>query len=347
MAAREPKVHKRGGAFSPNIFVLCARLWLTLGAAHSLHGQTTILHLKNGDRVAGTIVAEDTNRVLITTTWIKELAVPVIQIERRETVPAAAGVAAAPSAATTNVVVVARPGAAIPVTTVPFLHFSTNKNWEVEAKIGASFLSGATDSETYYGHFKLAHAIPYRSHTNEFFRNTLDYDADYGRTEGVQSANRMEGVDKTALDIGKRYYLYNLLGVGYDEVLKIDLRYEIGPGVGYHLFSHTNFLANAETGVDYQVQYRSDNTETKNFFPRVAEDVSWKLNSHFTFTERFEFFPPVATTEYRARLESNLSYALWANLSFNLSVLDLYDSHPAEEVPNNDLQVRSAIGITF
>ena len=42
-----------------------------------------------------------------------------------------------------------------------------------------------------------------------------------------------------------------------------------------------------------------------------------------------------------------MSYAFWQNLSLNLSVLDLYDSQPAQAVPNNDLQVHSTIGVTF
>jgi len=320
---------------------------LLLGAVDPLGAQTTILHLKNGDRVTGTLVTEDTNHVVLSNTWSQELAVPVSEIEWRETGPSADVIAAPATTSATNRVILVKLGAPIPVTTVPFFHLSTNKHWKAEAKIGANFLSGATHEEDYYGHFKLAHELPYKGHPNEFFRNTFDYDADYGRTEGVQSANRMEGLDKTAFDIGRRFYLYDLAAVGYDEVLKIDLGYEIGPGVGYHLFTHANFLMNVESGLDYQVQYRSDGTETKNFFPRVAEDVTWKLNNRLTFTERTEFFPPVSTSEYRARLESNLSYVLWANLSLNLSVLDLYDSHPALEVPNNSLQVRSSIGISF
>src|SRR6266850_3522153 len=53
-----------------------------------LQAEIIILHLKTGDRIAGTIVSEDTNRVLITTAWIKDLAIPVAQIERREAAPA-------------------------------------------------------------------------------------------------------------------------------------------------------------------------------------------------------------------------------------------------------------------
>src|SRR2546428_9476297 len=48
------------------------------------HAQPVVLHLKNGDRLAGTILSEDTNRVVISTTWIKELAIPLSEIASRE-----------------------------------------------------------------------------------------------------------------------------------------------------------------------------------------------------------------------------------------------------------------------
>src|SRR5262249_15283720 len=154
-------------------------------------------------------------------------------------------------------------------------------------------------------------------------------------------------------DIGHRkFYLYNLGGVGYDKIRNIDLHYEIGPGIGYHLLNFTNFVMNTEAGVNYQVQDRFNKVNTgtntittyttsEKFFFRLAEDVTWKINKTLTATEKFEFFPQVADfTEYRMRFESTLSYGFWQNLSLNLSVLNLYDTQPAVGVPNNDLQIR-------
>src|SRR5262249_55058266 len=199
----------------------------------------------------------------------------------------------------------------------------------------------------------------YPSNPKQFFRNIVDYSVDYGHTEkknattgqeeSVTSANRMEASDKTDFDFGKRkFYAYNLGAVGYDEIRKIDLHYEVGPGVGYHLLTRTNFVMNNELGINYQVQDRSDNTSTEKFYFRLAEDFTWKVNKTLTFTEKFEFFPRVENLgEYRSRFESTLSYGIWQNISLNLSVLDLYDTEPAANVPNNDLQVRSSLGFTF
>jgi hypothetical protein len=101
-------------------------------------------------------------------------------------------------------------------------------------------------------------------------------------------------------------------------------------------------------GMNYQVQERLDNTETKNFFLRVAEDFTWKLGKKLTMTEKFEFFPNADDfSQYRARFECTLSYGLLQYLTLNLTVLDLYDTQPARNVSKNELQIRSSLGFVF
>jgi len=332
---------------------------------------TTILHLKNGDRIAGTIVSEDTNRVVISTSWIKDLAVPLNEIARREVVPApppttvviptpkaAPTVAEQKPAPATNAVPAKPVVAATPPPPKP--KPPGPKLWKTEIKLGADFLYAAKDTQNYYGRVKLTYARPYPDNPKQFFRNILDYGIDYGRTEDVVSADRMDGSDKTDFDIGHRkFYLYNLGGVGYDKVRNIDLHYEVGPGLGYHLLILTNFAMNTEAGINYQVQDRSStvtsgtnrvttHSTNERFYFRFAEDFSWKINKTLTASEKFEFFPQVEDFgEYRMRFETTLSYGFWQSLSLNLTVLDLYDTQPAPGVPKNDLQIRSSLGITF
>jgi len=356
-------------------------LWLALllFLPSLVRADTIILHLKNGDRLAGTIVSEDTNRVLLATSWIKELAVPLSAIERRETVPAAAPAPApvvapvppkapavaeqkpAPPPATTNAPP-AKPAAPVVAATPPPPKPKPPgpKLWKAEIKLGADFLYAAKDTQNYYGRLKLTYARPYPDNPKQFFRNILDYSVDYGRTEDVVSSDRMEGSDKTDFDIGhQKFYVYNLGGAGYDKIRNIDLHYEIGPGVGYHLLVLTNFAMNTEAGINYQAQFRSStvgtgtnavttHATTEKFYFRFAEDFSWKINKTLTASEKFEFFPQVEDFgQYRFRFESTLSYGFWQNLSLNLTVLDMYDTQPAANVPNNDLQFRSSLGITF
>ena len=328
------------------------------GCLTCARAQDVVIYLRNGDRVAGKIISEDTNQVVVSTVWIKELAIPVSQIERRETLPPGTlPTAAKPGPTVTNappgptnlVTVIKTPKTtvvvsnAIPVTTNWF-----KRHFKGEVNVGSALIRGATDSELYYGKASLTYSQPYASDPKQFFRNIFTYYADYGRTDGTLSANDMGGSSKTDFDVNRRVYVYNLGAASYDEIRKIDLHYEDGPGVGYHLFKLTNYVMNVELGANYQVEDRSDNTRTESFYYRFGEDITWKPVKLLTVTEKFEFFPRAQDPkEYRFRFESNLGYSLWQNLALNLSVIDLYDTEPALAVPKNELQFRTSLGFKF
>jgi hypothetical protein len=119
--------------------------------------------------------------------------------------------------------------------------------------------------------------------------------------------------------------------------------------LGAHIFTLTNFVLNAELGADYQAEYRSDSSESESVFLRAAEEAVWKITPRIAFDEKFEFFPRFeqAFSEYRFRMEANLRYSLLNNLSVILTLTDLFDTNPAKEVPQNDLQLTSSIGVKF
>ena len=314
-----------------------------------VRAETTILYLKNGDRIAGQIISKDTNRVVITTSWIKELSVPTAEIQRLDPETVTPLSVLAPPETNSTAKKVTLPVAKVAEPIKP-------RHWKVEARAGADFLSGPKNQQIYYGRLKYFYTLPYLSQPKQSFRNVLDFAFDYGLTQNsgsggngsVLSANRMYTSDKTDFDIGKgRWFVYDLAGLGYDEIRKIDFQYAIGPGLGNHLIARPNFLLNGELGVDYQEQYRADKTTTKNVFFRISEDSTWKINQVTTFTERFEFLPRADSTDFRAKAEATLSYALWRNLSLHLSMLDLYDTAPAQSVTRNDLQVHTSVGVTF
>jgi hypothetical protein len=303
-----------------------------------------VLHLKNGDRLLGKIISEDSTNVVITTTWIKELSIPLSAVDRREPAPAES-VATIPPPAATNVVVTAppvKPPPAKPVTAV------APKNWKANFEVGANLLFGAVDRELYWGKLNFTYAQPYKSDPKKFFRSILDYNVDYGESDGVKSTDRMGGSVKTDFDVGKRLYLYNLGGMGYDNIRKIDLQYQVGPGVGYHLFTMPKFAMNTEVGLNYQAQERDDADDTRSIYGRLAEDVTWRIFEKVTFTEKFEFFPNLEESgEWRARLEATLSFPLVKNFTLNFQVIDIYDTDPARGVDKNELQFRSSIGVSF
>lgn len=319
---------------------------LLLCAIFGARAENVVLYLKSGDKISGFVVSEYTNRLILSNSWARELTVPLKEIERRE-ILAAAGTN---RLAGTNVLAKAKPPLKPGAEPPPLF-----KHWKGQAEVGLDLSEATVDQQTYHGHFTLSYEHPYVWDTNMFFRNNVDYTVQYGKSEQtvsnknitLKSSDLMGGSDKSTFDLTRHWYVYNLAGAGYDRIRDIDLQAEAGPGLGYHLLTQTNLTMNLESGANYQIQYRSDNTEIRDFFGRLAEDFNWKLTPRTSFTEKVEFFPRVNFSEYRVRLEATLTYTLWRYVYLNLSVHDAYDTEPADDTAANELLVHSALGMKF
>ena len=365
---RPTRMHQRN---SHNLFSVATLGCLLLALSTlALHSQTVALKLRNGDRISGNIISESTNQIVISNAWTKTLTIPLVEIQSREILTpqiAATNVPPVAVVAKTNAPVVTKqlpPPAAKPVVAVtPAVKPKTPSAWHGDIQLGADVGISETRRQLYHSRFKITYAPVADSGLNglsehiDRFRNTFDFNMAYGTTDGILSANRMDGSSKTDFDLGdkRQVFVYNLFGGGYDEIRRIERRYEVGPGIGYHIFTRSNLVLNAEVGLNYQTQNLWSKvgdrpriyTWNDRFYYRLAEDFTWKISKTLTFDEKFELFPQMDFEEYRFRFESNLRYWILENLSFNLTVLDIYDTQPAIGVGRNDLQIRSSIGVKF
>jgi hypothetical protein len=242
-----------------------------------------------------------------------------------------------PAPALVNPAVVATPPPGPSSPTKP----AVPKHWSGEALLGADLGFSEKNRQLYTGRLKFLYS-------QKSFRNAFDYLATYGRTDGDLSANRMDGSTKSDYDLNRRMYVYTLGGAGYDEIRKIEYRYEVGPGAGKHLLRLTNLVLNAEAGVNYQVQDYEGNRKDDLFHFRLAQDLKWNMGTQFTFDEKVEYLPQWNNPEeYKLRVEGNIRYWVRANLSLNVTVINIFDTLTARGVQRNDLQVRSSVGVKF
>ncbi len=326
------------------IWVVVLLVCISFGRARA---ENIVLYLKNGDKITGFVVSEYTNRVVLSNNWVKELSVPLAEIDRQETALASGGTNLL---ANTNAMAKIKAAKVVSGTTPPLF-----KNWKGEAEVGLDLVYSTSDQRTYHGRFKLSYERPYDSNPKNFFRNTIDYSLEYGKTtqktggtnQTATSSDQMGASDKTSMDFDRHWYAYNLGGIGYDKIRGINLHIEEGPGLGYHLVTLTNLAVNTEGGFNYQIQDNTDDTHNRDFFYRLAEDVTWKINPRTSLIEKAEFFPRVNFTEYRVRAEATLSYNLWRYVYLNTTVKDSYDTRPVTGTRPNELEIHSALGVKF
>ena len=236
---------------------------LVLGAFPVLGSTNIVLHLRNGDRLSGVVVRENSRSIIVRTPIAGRVTVPLTWIERREApgiasagspppvpaAPAAVQVSPAPAqdpqapppspvAQTTPPPAPSAPSTAAPnPPSLPsgslfardwmpgwLAPFTTN--WHGNVGLGMNLGFGTTDRQTFF-------ATANATHSWRRVVNAVNLNAAYGLVDQVEAANRLEGVVKTDvfLDRKRHLYAYNLALGGYDSIRLIDRRLEEGVGL--------------------------------------------------------------------------------------------------------------------
>ncbi len=349
--------------------------WLVLVAfllVNTCRADTVTLHLRNGASVTGEMISLDTTFITITNAALGKIAIPVVEVQRLEKKIGGQPAAAPPPATATNpppatpaaqtaptnqppaqtaspapkpaATTLAQPAAnkppaaqAAPVKPKP------PKRWTIDAQVGADLQYNQNERQLYYGRAKWTYG-------KDRFRSIVDYLANYGKTDGILSANDMSGSVRVELDVEKtkRVFLFDAAGAGHNEIRRIDLSYDDSFGLGYKLIASTNLTLNADIGVNYQKQHFSDGTSKDYGALRLGELLGWKISSKWFLDEKFEFYPRFTDIgDYRMRFEANLRYLLSHSLNLNLTAIDQFDTQPAPSVTRNDLLLRATLGFKF
>jgi hypothetical protein len=362
----------RASAFS--FLCFCGLVWIWISGSVACLAERVTLQLRNGDRLTGELISLSSTEVAITNTLLGKLSIPVSQVQRLERqqsanseskptadlavraipasnpataqatptdpppAPAAASIGPKPASGQGGAppATVAAPAATQPKPKAP-------RRWQLEAQVGLDLQYNQKHRQLYYGRAKWTYG-------KDRFRSIVDYLANYGKTDGVLSANDMTGSVRLEVDLAraKRLYLYNVAGAGYNEVRKIDLSYEESLGIGYKFITLTNFIYSMDLGANHQEQFFSDGTRRDYQALRVGEQLSWRISSKLALDQKFEYYPRWTRFEdYRLRFEANLRYVLLPNITLNLTAIDLHDTQPAPGVSRNDLLLRASVGVKF
>lgn len=342
--------------------VIAAWLVAWLLAGLGAHAETTILHLKNGDRVTGEIEEESAQAIILTSPTLGKLQIPTQAVQRREPAapPPAPPKEEAPAASPTPTPTPAAPtatnappavaAAPTPTPTPPppapkpvEPKAKGPKLWNSDLKIGVSLRYNSKKNSEFT-------IIGKTVYSKKPFTHTLDYSYLYGKTDGIISGDRLAGSEKSEYAFSPRMYLFNLVGAGYDDVRRIDFQYEISPGLGMHLINSTNwnFVLKGEVGLTYQEQRLATAPDKTIYSTRFAQLFTWRIWDKLTLDAKAEYLLNMEDPgDYRLRFDATLRYPLMKNLSIDFMVLDLYDASPPKGVTRNDLQIRTALGMKF
>ncbi|MGY8672083.1 MAG: DUF481 domain-containing protein [Verrucomicrobiia bacterium] len=318
--------------------------------------QIGILHLVNGDRVTGRILSRSSSNLVVQTDWNPSLPIPHRLIARTEIL--GAPIIVSPKKATPSPVK-PTPPVPSPVEVAKAVAPKSTKSkivakpkvksvWTHDLRLGLDLQYSAIERQIFHSRLR-------STHTRGPFRNLLDLNYSYGKSDRVVSADKFTGSLKTDYTPKDRWYVYHIGSVGYDLARRIEFRYQIGPGAGYHVIKGKPFLIkgskltlNLESGGEFEDKRATSGISTQKYFWRLAENVTWRINENLTLSEELEFFPQIGElVNHRYRFESNLAYKLLRNLTLNFTVLAEADPENLSDFEPESLQVQSSLGFKF
>jgi len=180
---------------------------------------------------------------------------------------------------------------------------------------------------------------------------TLKGNLFYSSSDRKMNAQKWYAMGRYAFSLGenKRAYLFFRNETDHDRFANINYRIVPASGVGYWVFDEPRIKLMGEMAAGWEhTDYRdgTDNNSDAALIPRAYFEKNLFANT--TISADIVYYPIFEDfSDYRLRSEANLSHKLNEKLALNLSVIDEYDSQPAENVKENDLRLLSSVVYAF
>jgi putative salt-induced outer membrane protein len=219
--------------------------------------------------------------------------------------------------------------------------------WKGQIEVGGSRSTGNTDTLALYGSLTLdREGLKWRQH--------LAARADYQKTDGTTSVEKITAQWQPQYKLDNRLYAYGLAQYDHDRFLGIDDRYTLGVGAGYGIVRQAKLRIDLEGGpavrhtdfVDVPAaEISSDEPHMNTLAARASLAFDWKPSASIEFQHHTALFVEagdsslVATTS----LDSQLFGPLKARFSYDVN----YESNPVGEAKTLDTISRAALVYSF
>jgi putative salt-induced outer membrane protein YdiY/small nuclear ribonucleoprotein (snRNP)-like protein len=352
-----------------NVFLM---LVLSLCGGTALADQVT---LKNGDRLTGTIVKTDEDKLEFKSEFVGDVKLPwsaIVAIVSAEPLH----VALKNGQTVVGVVTtkddkfeIAAPSGPIeaPKTEVVAVRSNAEQDvymrmehpglldldvWAALFDTGLSFTRGNSESTSFALTGKAARVTKKTKlslySTEIYARSTIA-----GVTSTTASAIR--GGARLDVNLRGRSFAFGLADFEHDRFQALDLRSVLGGGLGYHLIKEKDRTLDVFAGATYNHESYSqpfnppNPSTTRNTAEIVlGETLATKLGSRTTLGEQFSFFPNLSDTgDYRLQLDATAATKIKNWLSWQITFSDRYVNTPLLGLKNNDVLFTTGLRLTY
>jgi len=166
----------------------------------------------------------------------------------------------------------------------------------------------------------------------------------YGETAGVKSAERYLTELRGTYQVTDRMYSLVMGSWTRDTFAGFDARYFLGAGLGYKIITTMPHLLQAEAGLNYTIEERTDGTSKTYPGGRLFAQYEYHFNDKNKFIQSVEYLPDFEDSEnYNINSETALISAISTFLSMKGSYVIRYDHEPAAGTKETD----TILGITL
>jgi putative salt-induced outer membrane protein YdiY len=310
--------------------------------------------LQNGDRLTGEVIALEENKLIFKTSYAGELFIVWAEVEKIR-VDKPAGVLLEDDVSLNGVIETAEDGRMtirqdetrqrvfVDLEEVkrinPQQTESPKTEYNMRANVGITIESGNTEKEKFHldGRFGAR---------KQQLRFSVGFEYDYESNNDEKTKNKL--LASTNLDYFFKYpwYVYGKGAYEFDEFKDLDLKLDIGPGLGYQFIEGENANLALEAGPSYVKQDFKKESRRNYIAARSAISADkWFFDKFVQFYLSAEGFEnPDEKDDRFARVRSGLRYPLGWGFSMSTQYNLDYDNNPPEGIEGTDQRLIFLLG---
>lgn len=326
--------------------------------------------LKNGDRISGTIVKKDGEKITIRTDSagtieIEWAAVAAIEADKKLYVELADGSRVAGTVTTTDsgLRVTGDAGARI----IARDQVAAIRNEEQETDYQAQLVEQEDDS--IFSRWTGSADVGFSLTAGNAKTRSLTFGTKGERVseddkislyaKGIQASNSTTGTSVTtaqAFWFGGRYdrnitdrtFVFGKADFEYDKPQRLNLRAVAGGGFGYRWIESERTKFEVFGGATFNREYFEGVDNRSSAEALVGEDLKFRITNSTILEQKLEVYPSLSRAgTVRARLDASLVTSLNSWLGWHVSVGDRFNSDPVPGKVQNDLLFSTGLRATF
>jgi putative salt-induced outer membrane protein YdiY len=237
----------------------------------------------------------------------------------------------------------------VPVSAFAQATLKDDGQWRAAIGLGASASSGNTKSTSITFNGDAVRAT--KQDKWAIFGSTL-----YAKSGGVVTGEQIRAGTRYDYNLNEQWFGFGALDAERDKIALLNLRTNLGAGLGYHVIKTDTTVFDIFGGVGY--------TTDKYDAPRLldgenrarysytnlllGEESTHKLSDTMSAKQKFVIFPNLDNRgEYRAQFDSGIAVAMSKNMNLNVGFSARLNSDPGPGVKKTDTLLTTGISVKF